>query len=124
MSYSGLADGLLHAHTSAGGADASDYTGVLTLAAGAVLVGLAIPFLHLGDGTATRARRWAYGAAAVVATSLLVYSFVYPVTKIAGTHDHRKPIGDEPGASDGSVTLPRTPPAKGARIGSGPVRMG
>jgi hypothetical protein len=76
----GTIDGLLHAHTSAG--SASEYTGVLALTGGAVLVAVAIPFLHLGEGPASR----------------------YPIPQIVGMHEHRKPIGDQPGASDGPVT--------------------
>src|SRR5919106_5098782 len=54
-------NGALHLiHVTDGGAPGSDVTGVLALAAGVVLVllGLAIPFLHRGGGTRTRAGRW------------------------------------------------------------------
>ena len=56
-----VVNGALHAkHTSLDGPAASDYTGVLALAAGGVLlvVGLAIPFVHRGEGAPTRGRGW------------------------------------------------------------------
>jgi hypothetical protein len=57
VNTSGIIEGLLHAHTSPGGAAASDHGAVLALAAGAGLLALAIPYLHLRDGTATHGRR-------------------------------------------------------------------
>jgi hypothetical protein len=104
-------DGLLHAHASAG--DASEYMGVLALGGGAVLVALAIPFLHLGEGPASRGRRRVYRAAAAVASSLVIFAAVYPITQIVGTHEHRKPIGDQARASDGPVTSPVRQPVRG-----------
>ncbi len=56
-------DGALHAkHVAAASAGASDVTGVLALAAGVVLIGLAaaVLWLHRGEGAAGRRRRWAY----------------------------------------------------------------
>jgi hypothetical protein len=63
---------------------------MLALVAGAVPVALAIPLLHLGEETATRRRRWAYRAAALIAGAFFVYASIYPVTKIVGTHEHRR----------------------------------
>ena len=98
-----IVNGALHVgHISVDGAAASDYTGVLALAAGVVLVvlGLAIPFLHRGEGAATRGRRWAYRFVAVVAGLLVVYAFVYPVgVAMVVTHKFREPIGDPPSAA-------------------------
>jgi hypothetical protein len=122
VSNSGIADGLLHAHTAAGGEAASDLTGMLALVAGAVPVALAIPLLHLGEETATRRRRWAYRAAALIAGAFFVYASIYPVTKIVGTHEHRTPIGDSPGASKGPASFSTRQPVSTGGIGSGPVR--
>jgi uncharacterized protein len=104
-----IVNGGVHvAHISVDRAAGSDYTGVLGLVAGVVLVllGLAIPFLHRGEGAATRARRWAYRAVAVVAGVLVLYAFVYPVSiGIVVTHRHREPIGDPPSAAYRPVTF-------------------
>jgi uncharacterized protein len=98
-----IVNGALHVgHISVDGAAASDYTGVLALAAGVVLVvlGLATPFLHRGEGVATRGRRWAYRVVALVAGLVIVYAFVYPVSvAIVVTHKFREPIGDPPSAA-------------------------
>jgi fermentation-respiration switch protein FrsA (DUF1100 family) len=105
-----ITNGALHAaHISVDGAAGSDYTGVLVLAAGVVLavLGLAIPFLHRGEGAATRRRRWAYRAVAVVAGFLVVYAFIYPVSvAMVVTHRHRDPIPDPPSAAYRPVTFP------------------
>jgi fermentation-respiration switch protein FrsA (DUF1100 family) len=104
-----IVNGVLHvAHISVESPSASDYTGVLALAAGVVLVvlGLAIPFHHRGEGAATRRRRWAYRVVAVVAGFLVVYVFLYPVSAaIIVTHKHREPIGDPPSAAYQPVTF-------------------
>ena len=104
-----IVNGGLHvAHISVDGAAASDYTGVLAVAAGVVLVGLGlvIPFRHRGAGAATTGRRWAYRLVAVVAGALLLYSFVVPVGgAIVQTHKHREPIGDPPSAAYEPVTF-------------------
>jgi uncharacterized protein len=104
-----IVNGALHvAHISVDGAAASDYTGVLALAAGLVLVllGMGIPFLHRGEGAATRGRRWAYRVVAVIAGFLVVYAFLYPVSAaIIVTHKHREPIGDPPSAAYRPVTF-------------------
>jgi fermentation-respiration switch protein FrsA (DUF1100 family) len=105
-----ITNGALHAaHISVDDAAGSDYTGVLVLAAGVVLavLGLAIPFLHRGEGAATRRRRWAYRAVAVVAGFLVVYAFIYPVSvAMVVTHRHRDPIPDPPSAAYRPVTFP------------------
>ena len=95
-----IVNGALHvAHISVDGPAASDYTGVLGLAAGVVLVvlGLAIPFLHRGEAAATRRRRWAYRVVGLVVGFLVLYAFVYPTSVgIVVTHRHREPIGAPP----------------------------
>ena len=96
------------AHIAVDGAAASDYTGVLAAGAGVVLVvlGLAIPFRHRGEGAATRSRRWAYRVVAVVAGALVVYAFLFPVGgAIVQTHKHREPIGEPPSAAYEPVTF-------------------
>ena len=87
---------------------ASDVTGLFALVAGAVLVvlGLAIPFLHRGEGARTRGRRWAYRLITLVAGFLALYTFVYPVAAaMVVTHKHREPIGDPPSAAYEDITF-------------------
>jgi hypothetical protein len=107
-----IVNGALHvAHINVDSAAASDYTGVLALAAGVVLValGLAIPFLHRGEGAATSGRRWAYRLLAVLAGVFVVYAFVFPVSGgIVQTHKHREPIDDPPSAAYEPVTFRST----------------
>jgi hypothetical protein len=102
-------NGALHAaHVAVDGPAASDYTGVVALVAGVVLVvlGLAIPVLHRGEGAPTRRRRWAYRAIAVLAGFVILYAFVYPVSvAIVVTHKFREPIGDPPSAAYRPVTF-------------------
>lgn len=104
-----IVNGALHVrHISLDGAAASDYTGVLALAAGVVLVllGLAIPFLHRGEGARTRARRWVYRLVAVVAGALAVYVFLFPTSlAIIQTHKYREPIGSPPSAAYQTVSF-------------------
>lgn len=104
-----IVNGALHVrHISLDGAAASDYTGVLALAAGVVLVllGLAIPFLHHGEGARTRARRWVYRLVAVVAGALAVYVFLFPTSlAIIQTHKYREPIGSPPSAAYQTVSF-------------------
>jgi hypothetical protein len=83
---------------------------VLALAAGAVLLALAIPFLHLREGRATHGRRWAYRAVTLIAASLVVYAIFYPVTEMVGKHEHRKPAGEPPSTSVGPATSPAREP--------------
>jgi fermentation-respiration switch protein FrsA (DUF1100 family) len=104
-----IVNGALHVrHISLDGAAASDYTGALALAAGVVLVllGLFVPFVHRGEGTSTRGRRWVYRGIAVVAGFLAAYAVVYPVSiAIVVTHKYREPIGAPPGAAYGAVSF-------------------
>jgi fermentation-respiration switch protein FrsA (DUF1100 family) len=96
------------AHISVESAAASDYTGVLALLAGGTLVGLglAIPFVHRGEGARTRGRRWAYRLVAVAAGVLVVYAVVLPVSlAIVVTHRYREPIPDPPSAAYRPVTF-------------------
>jgi uncharacterized protein len=77
------------------GATANDVTGVLALAAGVVLVGLAawIPFRHRGQG------RWAVRVVMVPAVVLAVYCVFMPVgVGIVDIHSLHRPIGDPPSA--------------------------
>jgi uncharacterized protein len=93
-------DGAMHAkHIAAESAGASDVTGVLSLAAGLVLVGLAaaILWLHRGEGEASARRRWAYRIAAVPVGLLLALYTVVPIgTAITETHKYREHIGSPP----------------------------
>jgi hypothetical protein len=104
-----IVNGALHVqHISLSEAAESDYTGVVALAAGVVLVllGLAIPFVHRGEGAATQRRRWAYRVVAVVVGFLGVYAFVYPVSiAIVVTHKYREPIGDPPSEAYETVSF-------------------
>ena len=97
-----IVNGMLHVkHIAAQGVAESDLTGALALAAGVVLVGLAvaIPWLHRGEGAASRRRRWAYRIGAVPAGLLLALFTVVPIgTAITETHKFREPIGDPPSA--------------------------
>ena len=77
----------------------SDFTGVVAVAAGAVLVllGLATPFLHRGAGARTRGRRWAYRVVAILGGAVLLYVFLVPVSgAIVQTHKYREAIPDVP----------------------------
>src|SRR5204863_16551 len=74
-----IVNGMLHVkHIADSGAAASDVTGVLAAAAGAVLVGLAIaiPWVHRGEGAASRRRRWTYR---VLAGPVRLVAFFYTV---------------------------------------------
>src|SRR5689334_3489222 len=93
-------DGAMHAkHAAAVSADASDVTGLLSLAGGLVLLGLAtaILWLHRGEGEAGGRRRWAYRIAAVPVGLLLALYTIVPIgTAITETHKYREPIGAPP----------------------------
>ena len=95
-------DGAMHAkHIAAESVATSDVTGVLTLAAGVVLVGLgaAILWLHRGEGDVSGRRRWAYRVAAVPAGLLLALFTIVPIaTAITETHKYREHIGAPPSA--------------------------
>jgi hypothetical protein len=107
-----IVNGAMHVkHIDAEAMAGADLTGVLALAAGVVLVGLAaaIPWLHRGEGTASRRRRWAYRIAAVPAGLLLALFTVVPVgTAITETHKFREPIGAPPGADYREVAFDAT----------------
>ena len=104
-----IVNGALHvAHITGAGAGASDYTGVLAVAAGVALVvlGLWIPFRHRGKGAATRGRRWANRGVALVAGALVLYAFVFPAAgAIVQTHKHREAIGAPPSSAYEPVTF-------------------
>ena len=95
-------NGMLHVkHIADSGVAASDLTGALAAAAGAVLVGLAIaiPWLHRGEGPAGPRRRWVYR---VLAVPFALVAFVYTVVPMSialtETHKYREPIGSPPSA--------------------------
>jgi dienelactone hydrolase len=98
-----LVNGGLHvAHIAVNELGGSDVTGVLAVAAGAVLVllGLATPFLHRGEEAATRRRRWTNRVVAVIGGGLVVYAFLFPAAgAIVQTHKHREAIGEPPRAA-------------------------
>jgi fermentation-respiration switch protein FrsA (DUF1100 family) len=107
-----IVNGTLHVkHISDSGAGASDLTGVLAAAAGAVLVGLAIaiPWLHRGEGAAGPRRRWAYR---VLAVPLGLLAFAYTIVPMSialtETHKYREPIGSPPSADYREVSFEAT----------------
>jgi hypothetical protein len=95
-------DGAMHAkHIAAESVSASDVTGVLALAAGVVLIGLAVAtlWLHRGEGEVSGRRRWAYRIAAVPVGLLLALYTVVPIgTAITETHKYREHVGAPPSA--------------------------
>jgi hypothetical protein len=95
-----LVNGALHlVHVTDVETSGSDVTGILAVAAGITLLvlGLAIPFVHRGEGAATGARRWGYRVAVVVVGALIVYAFLFPMSgAIVQTHKYREPIGAPP----------------------------
>jgi uncharacterized protein len=104
-----IVNGTLHViDITDGGSSGSDVTGILALAAGVVLagVGLAIPFLHRGDGARTPTRRWLNRAVVAVAGALVFYGFVFPTSlAIIDTHKYREPIGSPPSAAYEAVSF-------------------
>ena len=79
-----LVNGALHlVHVTDVETSGSDVTGLLAVAAGITLLvlGLAIPFLHRGEGARTGARRWAIPVAVVVGGALIVYAFLFPIER-------------------------------------------
>jgi uncharacterized protein len=102
-------NGMLHVkHIAADGAAASDLTGVLALAAGVVLVGLAvaIPWLHRGEGSASRRRRWAYRVICVPVGLILAFYTVVPIgLGLTETHEGREAIGSPPSADYRAVAF-------------------
>jgi fermentation-respiration switch protein FrsA (DUF1100 family) len=104
-----LVNGALHvAHVTDVGTAGSDVTGVLAALAGVVLLllAVAIPFLHRGEGAQSRGRRWAYRGVAVVGLLVLGYVFLFPTSlAITQTHKYREAIGDPPSAEYRPVTF-------------------
>jgi uncharacterized protein len=104
-----LVNGALHvAHVLDGGPADSDVTGVLAAAAGVVLLllAVAIPFRHRGEGAQTRGRRWAYRVVAVLGVLVLGYVFLFPTSlAIVQTHKYREAIGDPPSAAYRAVSF-------------------
>ena len=84
------------------GVTANDVTGILALAAGVVLIGLAawIPWRHRGQGAATPARRWAIRIAVIPAALIAVWSIGGPVgMALTDIHSLEKPVGKAPNAA-------------------------
>ena len=95
-------NGALHVkHIAAESVATSDLTGTLALAAGMVLMALAVAILwmHRGEAAVSRRRRWAYRIAAVPAGLLLALFTLVPIgTAITETHKYREHIGAPPSA--------------------------
>src|SRR3712207_5728541 len=93
-------NGMQHVlHLATDDAAASDLTGVLATVAGVVLLMLAVavPFLHRGEGASTRRRRWIGRIVAVAGLALLGYVLVMPVAvAIVQTHKYREEIPAAP----------------------------
>jgi hypothetical protein len=90
------------------GTTANDVTGVLALAAGVALVGLAawIPFRHRGQGSASPGKRWAIRAAVLPAGLLAVVFFYMPVGYgIVDIHSLHRAAGSPPSAEYEAVHL-------------------
>jgi fermentation-respiration switch protein FrsA (DUF1100 family) len=104
-----LVNGALHvAHVADGGVAGSDVTGMLAAVAGIalLLLAVAIPVLHRGEGARSRGRRWAYRGVAVVGLLVLGYVFLFPTSiAITQTHKYREAIGDPPSAAYRPVTF-------------------
>ena len=119
-----LVNGALHlVHATDVETSGSDVTGVLAVGAGIALLvlGLAIPFVHRGEGGATGARRWGYRLAVFVGGALIVYAFLFPISgAIVQTHKYREPIGAPP--SPTPTSLLRSPPRTdwSSRAGTAP----
>ena len=107
-----IVNGTLHLiYVTDGGPSRSDVTGVLALAAAVLLavLGLAIPFVHRGEGGRTRTRRWVNRAIFAVAGALVLYGFVFPTSlAIIDTHKFREPIGFPPSADYQPVSFAST----------------
>ncbi len=104
-----VANGAQHVlHIAADELEGSDVTGVAAVVAGAILLllALAIPFRHRGEGAATRGRRWTNRVVAVVAGALILLFVLAPLgVGIAWTHKYREPIGVPPSAAFEPVTF-------------------
>jgi uncharacterized protein len=99
FAFGGLAcvNGMLHVfHIGEDGPAGSDVTGVLAVAAGAVLIGLAayIPWRRRGEGT------WTRRAVALPAGVIFMVFVLVPIAMgIVATHKWRETIGDPPSAT-------------------------
>jgi dienelactone hydrolase len=95
-----IVNGMLHVkHIADLGAAASDLSGALAAAAGAVLVGLAIaiPWLHRGEGAAGPLRRWAVRVLAVPLGLVAVFYTIVPMgIALTETHKFRESVGAPP----------------------------
>ena len=90
------------------GTTANDVTGVLALAAGVALVGLAawIPFGHRGERTASPVKRWAIRAAVLPLGLLAAMFFYMPVgMAIVDIHSLHRAVGSPPSADYETVHL-------------------
>lgn len=90
------------------GTTANDVTGVLALAAGVVLVGLAawIPFGHRGERGASPVKRWAIRAAVLPVGLFAAIFFYMPVGMgIVDIHSLHKAVGNPPSADYETVHL-------------------
>jgi uncharacterized protein len=111
LAFGGLAcvNGMLHViHVVNYGAAGSDVTGVVAVAAGAVLVGLAafIAWRHRGERATSTPRRWLRRAIVAVAGFVAVLFVLGPVSLgIIETHRWREPIGPRPSAAYRTVTF-------------------
>jgi uncharacterized protein len=109
--FGGLAcvNGALHlVHVASYGAAGSDVTGVLALAAGAVLVGLAayIPWRHRGERPTTSPRRWTRRVLVTIGGVVAVLFVLGPMSLgIIETHRWREPIGSRPSAAYRDVSF-------------------
>jgi uncharacterized protein len=105
LSFGGLAlvNGMLHViHVGHHGASGGDVTGVLAVAGGLVLVGLAvaIPWRHRGEGG------WKSRVLAVPAGLIAVVCVLGPMAlAIVETHKWREPVGAPPSAAYADVTF-------------------
>jgi alpha-beta hydrolase superfamily lysophospholipase len=87
---------------------ANDVTGLLALAAGITLIGLAawIPFHHRGERTASPVKRWAIRAAVLPLGLLAVVFFHMPVgMAIVEIHSLHRAVGSPPSAGYQTVHL-------------------
>jgi hypothetical protein len=90
------------------GTTANDITGVLALAAGVGLVGLAawIPFGHRGERPASPVKRWAIRVAVLPLGLFAVMVFYMPVgMAIVDIHSLHRAVGSPPGADYETVHL-------------------
>jgi uncharacterized protein len=99
LSFGGLAlvNGTMHAvHVGEHGAAGADVTGMLAVAAGVVLLGLAvaIPWRARGEGT------WKSRSLAVPGTFLTLLFVLGPIALgVVATHKWREPVGEPPSAA-------------------------